>query len=273
MKLSNKIETIHGYRQIALVATLATAALVTAACSSKPEAKVEAAQPTQAIVKNASLSLGSSSASLPKVAEAKSVEKAPLQQPASKVLRYKSRDYAVSFEYPWQYAFANARKISENDSLQPKSDGSDGQVTLARIDIPKGFYPDTDFESGYFTLGLNSELEEHDCKAALEGEKHGGVQTSKINGADFFWAEAEEGGKGSTSKVRNYVAFTNGVCYEIELGVTTRNENGLATEVNAEKVLQKLDGMLQSVKIGSTGAKPAAVEAQNNDEPKIEGQK
>ncbi len=275
MKLNNRIGTLHGYRRIALAATLATAALLTAACSTnKPAQKVEAAQPTQAVVKPASLAMSINSSVPAKAVDAKPVDKTDVKQPASKLLRYKSRDYSVSFEYPWQYSFVNARKIAENEALQPKPDGDDGQITLARIDVPKGFYPDTDFESGYFALGLNPELDEHGCKAALDADKHGGVQKSTINGTDFFWVESEQGGKGSTSKVRNYVAFANDACYEVELGVKTRNEEGLATEVNAEHVMRRLDGILQTVTIDGSKAKPAANDVQSSlEQPKSEGQK
>jgi hypothetical protein len=176
--------------------------------------------------------------------EAKSTEKA--KKPVSKTLRYKSRDYAVSFEYPWQYSMASAKTVHQLEALQPKSDGHDGQITLARVDLPNGFYPDSNFQSGYFTLSLNPQLKGNDCSAAFKAEKT--AKTAKINDADFVWVETDQTGKGGASKVRSYVAFTNDVCYEFELGVKTRNENGLAREVNVDQVMQRLEGMLKTVK-------------------------
>ncbi len=275
MKLNEKkIGSVHEYRHYILAVALATTALATAACSSKPQAKVEAAQPAQATLKSASLPIAAPNQSIAKPIEAKSVEKAVVKQPTSKTLRYRSRDYAVSFEYPWQYSFVNAKKISEDEELQPKVDGQDGQVTLARVELPKGFYPDTNFESGYFILSLNPSLDEHSCKAVLESEKHGAVKTTKINDTDFFWVESEEGGHGKASKVQNYVAFTNDVCYELELGVKTQNQNGLARDVNVDQVMRKLNAIANSVTIGTADAKPASNELQSSaEQAKTEGQK
>src|SRR5512140_3415016 len=136
MKL-NKIESTQ-FRQLILTTALAFA-VATVGCAKQSEQKVEAAHPAQAAVKQASMQ--TTAASL-QATEVKSVEKTTTKQQASKVLRYKSRNYGVSFEYPWQYEFVNAKTVSSVESLQPKPDGFEGQITLARIDLPKGFYPD-----------------------------------------------------------------------------------------------------------------------------------
>lgn len=250
MKFENaQIGSTNNYRRIFIAATLAGLAVVAGACETKPEKKAEAIQPKQVAIQPAS-QVAISSPALPAKVEAKSTEKA--KKPASKTLRYKSRDYAVSFEYPWQYSIASAKTVHDLESLKPKSDGHDGQITLARVDLPNGFYPDSDFESGYFTLSLNPQLKEKDCRAAFKAD---GAKSAKINDADFFWVEADQTGKGGASKVRSYVAFTNDVCYEFELGVKTRNESGLAREVNVDQVMQRLEGMLKTVKFADLESK------------------
>jgi len=164
-------------------------------------------------------------------------------KPQSKYVTFKSRDYGVSFDYPWQYTKLGAKAIASDYSLQPQSDGLESQITLARVDVPKGFYPDTDFDSGYFTLSLNPELSADECKATLKDAK-----AQNINGVDFSWKESENGGKGSAAKVRNYVAYVNDTCYEIETGVKTTND-GLSREVDPDQVMKRLDAMVMSVKI------------------------
>jgi hypothetical protein len=163
---------------------------------------------------------------------------------------YKSRDYGVSFVYPWQYSFVSAKAVATGDaSLRPKSDGHDGQFTLARIDVPKGFYSDTDYESGYFTLSLNQTLNQQECESSLGAAKDGKVATDTINGNEFRWIESDSGGHGSATKLREYVTFTSGTCYEVEMGVKTKNGDGLAREVNPDKVLGRLDAILRTVEI------------------------
>ena len=115
-----------------------------------------------------------------------------------------------------------ARSIVNGDSsLRPVSDGYDGQVTLVRVEIPKGFYADTNFQSGYFILSLNSNVGQQECEQTLGLGKDGKVLTEAVNGVDFRWRESESGGRGQASKVRQYVTFTNDTCYELELGVKT----------------------------------------------------
>src|SRR4051812_40102276 len=143
MKNNAKFESKQ-FRQLVLTSALAVA-IATVACTKQPENKVQAANPAPAPVKQASLQTTTAAS---QQVESKAAEKISAKQPASKLLRYKSRDYGVAFDYPWQYQFASARTVSTNDGLKPKSDGFDGQITLARIDLPKGFFPDSNFDSG-----------------------------------------------------------------------------------------------------------------------------
>jgi hypothetical protein len=252
-------------RAVILLGTLA-ALVATLACS-KPG-------------KQATSSPVSTSATLQPVALSTVVPVA--SQPASESVRPKridpvksgnflSRDYGVSFHYPWQYAFLNARAVAHGDSsLKPRPDGHDGQFTLARVEIPQGFYPDTDFESGYFTLSLNENLNEQECLQALSPAKDAKLDTVSIQGQDFHWVETSSAGHGQASVVRNYVTFENGTCYEIEMGVKTTNKDGMARELNPDQVMSRMDSMLQTVKIvPATEQAPASVaESSAADSPK-----
>src|SRR5438105_4591477 len=247
-------------RAVILLGTLA-ALVATLACSSKPS-------------KQAMSSPVSSTATVKPVALSTVVP--VVSQPSSEVVKPKrldpvksgdfvSRDYGVSFHFPWQYAFLNARAVAKGDhSLGPKSDGHDGQFTLARVEIPQGFYPDTDFESGYFTLSLNENLNEQDCLQWLSPAKDAKLDTVSIQGQDFRWIETSTSGHGQTSTVRNYVSFDNGTCYEIELGVKTANKDGMAREINPEMVLSRLDSILQTVKIVPATGQPATAVVENS---------
>ena len=181
----------------------------------------------------------------------------PVKIATPKQITYKSRDYGVSFVYPWQYSFITAKRIANDVDLQPKFDGDDGQFTLARMEIPKGFYPDTDFERGYFTLSLNQDISEEQCSSALGTGNDGKVKKETINGVEFEWVETEVSGGGSAAKLRDYVSFVNGACYEVELGVKTQNEQGLAREVDHDQVMRRLEGMLKTVNIVNAAEKPA----------------
>ena len=243
-------------RAVILLGTLA-ALVATFACSSKGSKQaMSSSVSSTATVKPVALSTV-----VPVVSEPSSPVVKPKRPDPVKSGNFLSRDYGVSFHYPWQYAFLNARTVANGDpSLKAKSDGHDGQFTLARVEIPQGFYPDTDFESGYFTLSLNENLNEQECLQTLSPAKDVKLDTVSIQGEDFHWIETSGAGHGQASVVRNYVSFENGTCYEVEMGVKTANKDGMARELNPELVMSRLDSILQTVKIvPATEQAPAAV--------------
>ncbi len=181
--------------------------------------------------------------------------------PKSKYISFKSRDYGISFEYPWQYTKLSAKTIASNSELQPKDDGFEGQFTIARVEIPSGFYPDTDFDSAYLTVSLNQDISKEDCASSLKIGKDAKAQTMNVNGADFLWTETENGGKGSAAKIRNYVTYANDTCYEIETGVKTVND-GLSREIDPDQVMKRLDSMLMTVKVVPEAQSPAKQQLQ-----------
>src|SRR5579872_3493113 len=201
MKPANNALSVRNRRAVILLGTLA-ALVATLACSSKPGKQAVSSPISQsARLKPVALSTVVPVASQPASESAK-----PKRVDAVKGGSFRSRDYGVSFRYPWQYGFINARMVANGDaSLKPKSDGHDGQFTLARVEIPQGFYPDTDFESGYFSLSLNQNLNEEQCVQSLSSAKDAKLSTVNIGGRDFRWIETSSGGKGSASKVRDYV--------------------------------------------------------------------
>jgi hypothetical protein len=225
--------------------------LLAAGCSDKSKAALRFAQPqTNATMRPAVLPLKASSASTNVKPNSVTLDETKPKPSAAKPITYRSRDYGVSFVYPWQYAYKSAKAMAEGDaSLKPKTDGSQDQFTLVRIDIPKGFYPDTDFDSGYFMLSLNQDLDQQGCAATLGTPNTEKQQTENINGVDFRWIETDNGGQGNTAKLRNYAAFANNICYEIEMGVKTKNQQGLAREINPDRVFQRLEAILKTVKI------------------------
>jgi len=267
MKLSNA-PTASSIRNVHLVILLAALAMVatTVACSRNTTAAVSSSIPASASLRADAPQSGTSTAEPAAVPTTKPKTSSAEKPPIPKLITYKSRDYGVSFVYPWQYSFLSARTVAEGDaSLRPKSDGHDGQITLARIDIPKGFYADTDYESGYFALSLDQDLSQQECEASLVVPKDGKLGSDTINGVEFHWIETESGGGGHAAKLRQYETFGNSICYEFEMGVKTRNEDGLAREVDPDKVLRRLDGILRTVKILPEEI-PAAAEAKSSTE-------
>ncbi len=258
MNANTHIAPSFGKVRIVVLLGMLAAVMTIVACSSKPKPTQNSSLPSGGTLRPAALRTTVPVVAHPAAAAVeKTAEKKEKPSP-TKLLSYRSRDYGISFQYPWQYSILGARAVANGDlSLQPVSDGYDGQVTLVRVDVPKGFYADTDFESGYFMLSLNPNVDQQECESQLGLGKDGKVLTESINGVDFRWRETDSGGRGRAAKVRQYVTFANDTCYELELGVKTSNADGMAREVNPDQVLRRLDSMLRTVQIQSE-EKPAA---------------
>ena len=238
----------------------ATIAVVTAvACSKKaePVTVVKQPQPVTLSVRPEAPKTVAFTASQPGPQLKTVSEKQPAGDKSKpKDIVFKSRDYGVSFQYPWQYTRVGAKAIGADYSLQPQADGLSSQISLVRVDVPKGFYADTDFDSGYLVVSINPELKEKQCAASLSSGRETKPQTLKINGVDFQWTEFDGGGHGEAAKVRNYIAYVNDMCYEIETGVKTKND-GKQREVNPDQVMKRLEPILMSVNIDTGKVSPA----------------
>jgi hypothetical protein len=232
---------------LGIVAALST----TLACSHKQKQTAASQQSEIATVRPAALKTVIPAAPQSEIVKVENKDVVSSKTPAVKLVTYRSRDYGVSFVYPWQYKYVNAKTIANNESLLPKSDGFEDQFTLARVDIPKGFYPDTNFESAYFTLSLDQDINQEQCESSLKTSADAKLPVETMNGVNFAWVETNDGGRGEASKIRNYAAYANDTCYEVELGVKTKNDHGLARDVDPDQVMHRLEAMLKSVKVQS----------------------
>jgi hypothetical protein len=263
---TNSQITKHNRRAVLLLGTIATL-LAAVACTNKPKPSASSEKPVGAMVRPTAME--TSAAPVVKPASTEVSEKiSPSEKPAAKPITFKSRDYGVSFVYPWQYTFLNAKTIAKGDeSLRPKTDGNDSQFTLARVEIPKGFYADTDLKNAYFTLSLNQDIAEQDCVASVGADKKGEVQNESINGVNFRWTEMENGGRGRANKVRNYSTFANDTCYEVEMGVKTESD-GISREVDPNQVMRRLNAILKTLEIKSSTENTSAPQLKSSAEPK-----
>lgn len=263
----NHVESTNHNRPALLMLATIAAIIAAVGCTSKAKPSMTSDKPVGAIVRPAALkTVGAPVATPASTAIAEKPSTSVKLSP--KPITFKSRDYGVSFVYPWQYTFLNAKTVAKDgESLRPKPDGNDSQFTLARIEIPKGFYADTDLKNAYFMLSLNQEIGEQDCAASISPDKSGEIQNEMINGVNFRWSEMESGGHGSAKKVRNYAAFANDTCYEVEMGVKTESD-GLAREVDPDQVMRRLSAVLKTVEIKSSTDSSATPQLKSSAEPK-----
>jgi len=183
---------------------------------------------------------------------------AELAQEAQKAHQAKTRplqlyadpDYGLSLSYPRSYILRESTEIADdpNPLLQPRTDGSPSQQLLARIELPDNLYPRTDFLAGYLNLIVNPSLAADQCAQSIGVEEEGQPGTQLIDGIPFRSLQTSADADGTRHSLREYSAYSAGVCYEFELGVVTLNDGTIAP-VNEDSVFHRLAAILRTVKI------------------------
>jgi hypothetical protein len=180
-------------------------------------------------------------------------KKVAKKRPAT--VKYSDQTYGVSFRYPWQYSLKTGNRV--NSELAPMDFVQPGGVTAVSVEVPKGFFPETDFSSASFRVNLNKSLTEAECgqfalpQPLLPGQD--AVQPSKmaLGGLEMQEVEDISGEATKQADTKYYHLFQNGACYEFALGLSTEDvgDDETIAPVNREKVFQRLETILATVQI------------------------
>jgi hypothetical protein len=247
----------------AVISSLLAGSLLAVGCSKK-ERKTTASE-TQTSTNQMALNqpvtpapVSSPVTSTPSPAPKKVVRKRP------PTVKYNDQTYGVSFRYPWQYA-VRAGDAVDSDSV-PMDFVQPGGVTTVAIEVPKGFYPETDFASAFFRVNVNKSLGEAECsqfavpQPPLPGQ--GAVEPAKMALGDLQMQEIEDVSGEATEQAdtKYYHLFQNDACYEFALGLSTESPGDDETlmPVNREKVFRRLEAILATVKINPQASPEAA---------------
>jgi hypothetical protein len=197
---------------------------------------------------------------------AKVAKKSPRQH---KLTTFRSKDYGLSFRYPVHYT------VKEGEATDPTQTEvasaamnfvQPGGVTLSTIELPDRLYPKTDFASAFFTVNVNPQMTADECNQFAFPEKSeldnmsSGPSTVNVAGTDY--AEMDDLVSDGTlqGNSRYYHLYQNNVCYEFALGLQTADSetNKDLKPVNRDRVFDKLQWMLSTVKIKPVDITPAA---------------
>jgi hypothetical protein len=254
----------HGGAKVAAIvgsfmaATLvATFTIGTNGCSkSKP---VAVSNPTPAITQPAAMTPIPS----PAPVVAKQI-KSPRQH---KLATFKNKEYAISFRYPTHYT---VKEGEETDSTQTSVTSAamnfaqPGGMTLSTIELPEKLYTGTDFASAFFTVNVNPKMTADECtqfafpeKTELDNNSDGPSEVN-VAGTDYTEMDDVVSDGMLQANAHYYHLYQNNVCYEFALGLQTASDetNKDLKPVNRDKVFDKLQWMLSTVKIKTTGATP-----------------
>jgi len=240
-----------GLAGVTVISGLLAGSLLTVGCSHK-ESK-PAASETQTSVNQLALNqpVVPTPASSMTAAPAPVAKKVVRKRPST--VKYSDQTYGVAFRYPWQYSLKTGDAVDAEsvpmDFVQPG-----GQAAVS-VDVPKGFYPDSDFASAFFRVNVNQNLTEAECNqfASLPSDKDkDAVQPAKLTLGDLDMQEIEDisGDDAGQADTKYYHLFHNGACYEFALGLSTQSgADSDSMPVNREKVFRRLETILATVKV------------------------
>jgi hypothetical protein len=271
----NNADSVQSFRLgsksgIAMISGLLISSLLAVGCSKQKS--TPASNETQTSINQTTLNqsgLNQSTAPAPVVAATTTTTTSAPVVAAKKVVRkrpsnltYKDQTYGVSFRYPWTYGLKNGDRLDSAavDFVQP------GGVKAVAVEVPKGFYPDTDLASAYFLVNVNQGLTEAECgqfaapQAASSDQSVAQPAKVALGGLEMQEVENISGEDTKQDDTKYYHLFQNGNCYEFALSLSTEavGDDETVRPVEREKVFRRLETILATVKIEPQAASQVA---------------
>jgi len=221
-------------------------------CTKKSEQNISALPTTPPVAASAPVAPVLTSVGVPVVPKR-------VVQRSSPTAVYANDAYGISFRYPLSYKL-KAWDVPAGDAKPAALEASTGpdpdEVPLATVQMPQSMYPKTDFDDGYFSVSANKNLTEETCQQSAIVDEDSKVKTQTVNGTEFHWTQNATSEGDYNSEWRSYAGFANGICYQVQLGLSTSAapdsaDKSAVKEVNSARVFARLNSILSSVKIRS----------------------
>jgi hypothetical protein len=211
-------------------------------------------------------------------------------------VNYTDKTYGVTFEYPRRYAIETGDAATELLASNPLAMNfvQPGGLALAAVELPETNFANTDFSSAFFNVSINKSLTADQCtefavpqpkvappapatESASAAATPAAVQATTAPASDVQSASSSKlmlgdlelrateavSGEGTRQSDSKYFhVFQNGACYEFALNVTTvASEDGVTKHVDRDKVFNRLEQILATVKINPVTTPEVTAEA------------
>ena len=256
---------------------------VTVGCSSDKPKPVTATN--QIPVTQPEVPLPTTPAPAAQAAAKPAAKKVVHKKPAT--VTYADKNSGVSFEYPRRYAIETGEAATSLLASNPLAMNfvQPGGVALAAVELPETGFTNTDFSSAFFNVSVHKTLTVDQCTEFAVPQPKVATQVSTTDSAEVSptpspsetqsassskltlgdlelratEAVTGEGARQSDSKY--FHVFQNGACYEFALNVTTvASEDGVMKHVDRDKVFDRLEKILATVKINPVAAPEVTAE-------------
>jgi hypothetical protein len=206
------------------------------------------------------------------------------KQPAT--VNYTDKSSGLTFEYPRRYAIETGSAAIDLVASNPipMNFVQPGGVALAAVELPETSFANTDFSSAFFNVSVHKSLTADQCTefavpqpkvtpaSATDSASASTAPSSQtqpvstpstsahpdatlnsklmVDDLELRGTEAVSGEGTRQSDSKYFHAFQNGACYEFALNVTTvASEDGITKHVDRDRVFDRLEKILATVKI------------------------
>jgi hypothetical protein len=211
-------------------------------------------------------------------------------------VNYADKTYGVTFEYPRRYAIETGSAATDLLASNPLAMNfvQPGGIALAAVELPETGFTNTDFSSAFFNVSVNKSLTAEQCTefavpqskaiapvastesasaspASAQPEQKTDAKSSiesasasklMLGDLELRATEAVSGEGTRQSDSKYFHVFQNGSCYEFALNVTTdASEEGIVKHVDRDRVFNRLEQILATVKINPVAAPEVTAEA------------
>jgi hypothetical protein len=170
--------------------------------------------------------------------------------PLSEIKNFTDSNNVFTLNYNSSFTNTEGAQVPTTDwSLNAKELG----IVLAKINIPRGYKPNTNFSDAFLTIGRSTEPSaiKNCLNKTLESDKDEGFVT--IGGFQFKKFTFSEGAAGNFYDSTSYRGIVDGDCYAVEYTIHSTNignysgDQGI-TEFNKSEIQNEFEKTIQSLK-------------------------
>jgi len=167
----------------------------------------------------------------------------PTPNPTSTVQTYSNDQYSFELKYDSNIYSLQTTGI-ENSNF--RSDIGENNRAVVSLTNPKTLYPNTDLESAYVTVSVNSQSQTNCGKAA--GYQFSDLGTEVIDGVTFKKMEFGDAAAGTQHFGVKHVAYKSNTCYVLSEVIVTSGYGAIdgITQVDKNSVFSQLDKVVSS---------------------------
>ena len=147
----------------------------------------------------------------------------------------RNREYGIEFSYPDDFALT---PVTESGQFLGNFVTDQGVVPVARLSIPGGVYPNSNFGGGSFTISVNTEIGNGASCRQFGFSDPRFASSHAFHGIQYAEMVRTSGAAGTIYSNYQFHTLQNGLCYEIAFEFSEANPGNIERRI---RVLRDID--------------------------------